>query len=109
MDKYETTPNVLNIAETCAASISLDDLQALCEDKNAPGPLTTSTKLTYGPIRGSSALRERLAGLYSIRTPSPLSPENILITAGAISANLLLFYTLVGPGDHVICVHPTYQ
>jgi len=32
-----------------------------------------------------------------------------LITPGAIAANFLLFYTLIGPSDHVICVHPTYQ
>jgi len=109
MDEYETTPGVLNIAETCAASISIDDLVALCEDPNIPLPINTSTKLTYGAIRGSPALRERLASLYSARVSSPLSPENILITPGAIAANFLLLYTLIGPGDHVICVHPTYQ
>jgi aspartate/methionine/tyrosine aminotransferase len=109
MDKYETTPGVLNIAETCAASLSIDDLVALCEDRNVPQPLSTSTKLTYGAIRGSQALRERLASLYSARVSSPLSTDNVLITPGAIAANFLLFYTLIGPSDHVICVHPTYQ
>lgn len=109
MDKYEVTPGVLNIAETCAASISIDDLVALSEDKNLPHPLDTSKKLTYGPIRGSDALRGRLASLYSARVASPLPPANILITPGAIAANFLVLYTLIGPGDHVICVHPTYQ
>jgi aspartate/methionine/tyrosine aminotransferase len=109
MDKYETTEGVLNIAETCAASISIDDLIGLCEDPNIPNPLRTSTKLTYGPIRGSNALRERLANLYSARVASPLPTDNILITPGAIAANFLLLYTLVEPGDHVICMHPTYQ
>lgn len=109
MDKYETTPGVLNIAETCAASISIDDLVALSEDKNLPHPINTSNKLTYGPIRGSPALRERLASLYSVRVSTPLSPDNILITPGAIAANFLVLYTLIGPGDHVICVHPTYK
>lgn len=109
MDKYETTPGVLNIAETCVASISIDDLVALCEDPNLEPPLKTSTKLTYGPIRGSDALRDRLASLYSVRVSSPLPAENVLITPGAIAANFLLFYTLIGPGDHVVCVYPTYQ
>ncbi|KAF4629026.1 hypothetical protein G7Y89_g9122 [Cudoniella acicularis] len=109
MDKYETIPEVLNIAETCAASISIDDLVGLCEDPNVPHPLKTSTKLTYGAIRGSAALRERLATLYSARVSSPLSPENVLITPGAIAANFLLLYTLIGPGDHVVCMYPTYQ
>lgn len=110
MDKYETVPGVLNIAETCAASVSIDDLVALCEDPNVEHPLKSSTKkLTYGPIRGSDTLRSRLASLYSARVSSPLPLDNILITPGAIAANFLLLYTLIGPGDHVICVYPTYQ
>ncbi len=109
MDKYEATPGVLNIAETCAASISIDDLAGLCEDKNVGGPLKTSTKLTYGAIKGSDALRGRLADLYSVRAWSPLPKENIILTAGAIGANFLILYTLLSPGDHVICVYPTYQ
>ncbi|KAK8008364.1 PLP-dependent transferase [Apiospora marii] len=42
-------------------------------------------------------------------SPNVVPPEQVLITQGAISANHLVFYTLVGPGDHVICVYPTYQ
>lgn len=106
MDKYETTEDVLNIAETCVASISIDDLVKLCEDPNVPHPLNTSTRLTYGPIRGSNTLRTRLASLYSVRATTPLLSESILITPGAIAANFLLLYTLIGPGDHVVCMHP---
>lgn len=109
MDKYETTEGVLNIAETCAASISIDDLVKLDEDSNPTHPLRTSTKLTYGAIRGSEGLRSRLAALYSTRVATPLPVDNILITPGAIAANFLLLYTLIGPGDHVVCVYPTYQ
>jgi aspartate/methionine/tyrosine aminotransferase len=109
MDTYETTPNVLNVAETCCASLSIDDLQELSEDKHIPPPPITSQKLTYGPIRGSNAIRERLSALYSARVTSPLPSDNILLTPGAIAANFLSLYTLVGPGDHVICVYPTYQ
>ncbi|KAJ9294714.1 hypothetical protein DTO271G3_6634 [Paecilomyces variotii] len=108
MDKYETTAKY-NIAETCSASISIDDLREISDDKST-NPLTLSTKkLTYGPIRGSHELRQNLANLYSVKTPSPLPRDHILITAGAIQANFLLLYTLVGPGDHVICHYPTYQ
>ncbi|KAI9732694.1 MAG: hypothetical protein M1818_007428 [Claussenomyces sp. TS43310] len=109
MDKYEVVPNVLNIAETCAAPVSIDDLVALSEDRDAHAPALTSTKLTYGPIPGSAALRSRLSALYSARVMSILPDENVLITPGAIAANFLAMYTLVGPGDHVICVYPTYQ
>ncbi|KAJ5748639.1 uncharacterized protein N7511_010335 [Penicillium nucicola] len=109
MDKYETIAKY-NTAETCCASISIDDLRALSEDKES-NPLTElqSTKLTYGAIRGSDKLRTTLANLYSAKTPAQLPKDNVLITAGAIQANFLLLYTLVGPGDHVICHYPTYQ
>ncbi|KAK0624616.1 pyridoxal phosphate-dependent transferase [Bombardia bombarda] len=109
MDTYETTPGVLNLAETCAASISVNDLVDLCEDENAPGPLTLSTKMTYGAILGSHNLRKRVASLFDKASTSPISEQSVLITQGAIAANFLAFYSLVGPGDHVICVYPTYQ
>jgi aspartate/methionine/tyrosine aminotransferase len=107
MDKYETQAKY-QLAETCCASISLEDLQAFSEDKSAQ-VLQPTTKLTYGPIRGSDALRSNLARLYSSTRGTPLSPDNILTTPGAIAANYLFFYSLLGPGDHVICHYPTYQ
>lgn len=107
MDRHETKCKY-NIAETCAASISIDELQALAEDKERP-VFQTSQALTYGAIRGSDELRSHLARLYSARIANPLSAESILTTTGAIQANYLVAYALVGPGDHVICHYPTYQ
>ncbi|KAK6340923.1 hypothetical protein TWF696_009236 [Orbilia brochopaga] len=100
-----------NIAETCCDSLSLSALAALRTDAQNDGtsidPLAgmLTKRLDYGAIRGSTALRTAIASLY---TP-PLDPSNVLITPGAIAANLLVFYALVGPGDHVIVLHPTYQ
>lgn len=105
MDKHETTAKN-NIAETCVASISLETLKSLSEDKESD-IWSTSTKLTYGAIRGSDRLRGNLANLYSAK--KPFQAENILITPGAIAANLISFYGLIGKGDHVICHYPTYQ
>ena len=112
MDKHESSAKY-NLAEVCSASISLADLQDLCEDESVPA-ITKSlfdptTKLTYGTTRGSHALRSNLADLYSTKSPAPFGPENILITPGAIAANLIAIYALVGKGDHVICHYPTYQ
>jgi DNA-binding transcriptional MocR family regulator len=104
MDKYENHCKY-NVAETCCASISLNQLQELSEDKNTP-LFNTSQILNYGAIRGSDALRGNLARLYSAKG-NALPPENILTTAGAIQANYLCAYALVGPGDHVICHYPT--
>lgn len=115
MDRYETTPGVINIAETCCASISVDDLISLNTDNSPSSPLQLSKKLTYGDILGSKTLRQRVASLLNrdlnLYSPDlePLTAENVIITQGAIAANFLVFYTLVGPGDHVISVYPTYQ
>lgn len=110
MDEYETSAKY-NLAETCCASISIDELLALSEDKTATASkLLDSSKVQgYGEIRGSTELRNHLSRLYSTKVGTPLLPENILITPGAIAANHLALYALVGPGDHVICHYPTYQ
>jgi aspartate/methionine/tyrosine aminotransferase len=107
MDEYELTCKY-NVSETCAASISISDLESISDDKST-SPFSNAMKLTYGPIRGSEALRSNLARLYSAKVNSPLSPDNILITPGAIAANFNVFYSLLGEGDHVICQYPTYQ
>ncbi|KAK4697436.1 hypothetical protein P7C71_g630, partial [Lecanoromycetidae sp. Uapishka_2] len=105
MDKYELEAKY-NVAETCVASISLDDLKGLSEDKDSE-IWSSSTKLTYGAIRGSEKLRKNLAQLYSAK--KPMSVDDVLITPGAIAANMTAFYGLIGNGDHVICHYPTYQ
>lgn len=107
MDAHENDAKY-NIAETCCASVSVNDLQKFSDDPSA-SPLDLSRKLTYGAIRGSDKLRTNLAALYSSDSEEDLSPEGIIITPGAIQANFEVFYALVGRGDHVICVYPTYQ
>jgi aspartate/methionine/tyrosine aminotransferase len=110
MDKYETSAKY-NLAETCCASISIDELVSLSENKTlqASDILSTSLVQNYGEIRGSIKLRENLSRLYSAKVGTPLSVDNILITPGAIAANHLVLYSLLKPGDHVICHYPTYQ
>lgn len=105
MNTHETHAKY-NIAETCVASISLDELRGLSEDISSE-IWSSSTKLTYGTIRGSEKLRTNLANRYSAK--KPFQADNILITPGAIAANLTVFYGLIGKGDHVICHYPTYQ
>ena len=110
MDEYEVSAKY-NIAETCCASISVDELISLSDKKDfkASDILDPSTVLNYGEIRGTTALRQNLSRLYSSKVGTPLSHENILITPGAIAGNHLVFYSLLGQGDHVICHYPTYQ
>lgn len=111
MDAYETAAKH-NIAESCCASVSIDDLRALSDDKTND-PIPSSVKLTYGSIRGTPKLRTNVANQYPVSETASdgdtLSPENVLVTPGGIQANFLLLYTLVSPGDHVVCQYPTYQ
>ncbi|KAF2792102.1 putative aspartate aminotransferase [Melanomma pulvis-pyrius CBS 109.77] len=110
MDEYEKTLGVLNIAETCVASVSVHDLVSFCEDKTLSSPVDFPKKLTYGPIPGSQRLRERIAAVYNNNsTLATLGADDVLVTQGTIGANFLLLYTLVNPGDHIVCMYPTYQ
>jgi DNA-binding transcriptional MocR family regulator len=109
MDTYENTPDVLNVAETCCSSISIDELSRFSDDKLNSLRIPTSLKLTYGPILGSPALRQRVAALCSDASRHCLTEDNVIITQGAINANFLVLYGLIGPGDHVVCAYPTYQ
>ncbi|KAJ5633419.1 hypothetical protein N7490_009758 [Penicillium lividum] len=106
MDDYENDAKY-NLAETCCASISLNDLLAFSPDKPA-NLIDFSRKQVYGAIRGSEALRSNIAAMYSIES-TPLPVDKVLVTSGAIQANFLSLYTNVGPSDHVICQYPTYQ
>ncbi|KAK1656959.1 aspartate aminotransferase [Colletotrichum godetiae] len=110
MDRLETTPGALNIAETCCESVSIKELTELSIDKSAAGPLDIATRrMTYGAIYGSEKTRQQIANLYENDVSGSLPSDQVIITQGAIVANFLTLYTLVGANDHVICVHPTYQ
>lgn len=111
MDSHETSAKY-NLAETCCASVSIDELCSLSERASAPSAkslLSTSAIQNYGHIRGNPSLLAHLSRLYSSKVGTPLPSEHILITPGAIAANFLTFYALLGPGDHVVCHYPTYQ
>ncbi len=63
-----------------------------------------SLRLGYTEARGTARLRGELASTYE-----DVSPDDILVTTGAIEANFLLFTSLLDVGDHVVAVYPAYQ
>src|SRR5581483_5233453 len=63
-----------------------------------------SARLGYSEARGSLELRSAIAATYR-----NCSPENILVTTGAIEANFLLFNVLLNAGDGVVVPDPAYQ
>ena len=105
MSTYESSPDVLNIAETCAASVSIDELRSLSDDESV-SPIDTSAILNYGTPLGSEGLRRLIARHHG---GEGLAASNVVVAQGAISANFLTLYALLGRGDHVVCVYPTFQ
>jgi aspartate/methionine/tyrosine aminotransferase len=61
-------------------------------------------RLGYTEATGSPALRTEIARLYD-----GLSPDDILVFAGAEEAIFVLHNVLLGPGDHALVVAPAYQ
>lgn len=101
MNEYETRITH-NMAETCCYSLNLNEVGEISGEKF---DFDFNARLTYGDIEGSNALRTLIASSYG----KEFTKENVLVTNGAIAANFLLYYALVGPGDHVISVSPTYS
>ena len=62
----------------------------------------------YTVALGIAPLREAIAGFYQTRHGFTLSPERVAVTAGASGAMLILFGTLVNPGDEWLMPDPTY-
>lgn len=117
MDAHETNINY-NMGETCCYSLSIEELMNLIkeedhsfniqEQRNKMADDILNTRLTYGAIRGSDRLKTEVAKLYN-NEDTEITPNDIIITNGAIGANFLTFYSLVDTGDHVIVVDPSYQ
>jgi aspartate/methionine/tyrosine aminotransferase len=67
-----------------------------------------SQALGYTPALGITALREAIAGFYGLRHGLDISPERIIVTAGASGAFLLALGALVDPGDEWLMPDPCY-
>ena len=103
MNEWETRCTY-NLAETCVASITIEELLALSGRDEGDLSELLSMKLTYGDIEGSDRLRTAISRLYA-----NTSITDITITHGTIAANMLVHKGLVERGDHVVSIIPTYQ
>jgi aspartate/methionine/tyrosine aminotransferase len=103
MNEWETRCTY-NLAETCVASITIEELLALSGGSADDLSGLLSMKLTYGDIEGSPRLRTAIANLYANQCA-----EDITVTHGTIAANMLVHKAIVEPDDHVLSIVPTYQ
>lgn len=103
MNEWETRCD-FNLAETCVASITIDELLQLCGRNSDDLSELLAMKMTYGAIEGSDRLRGAISALYDDQ-----DIENITVTHGTIAANTLVHRALVSAGDEVVSIVPTYQ
>jgi len=70
--------------------------------------MAANTPLPYTGALGLPALREAIASFYQQAHGVRISPERVVVTAGASAALLLLTAALVDPGDEVLVGDPSY-
>jgi aspartate/methionine/tyrosine aminotransferase len=88
-----------NLSESGVEPLTLDGLLALAD--------TTSvgdTLLGYGQSNGTDELRTRIAALYT-----GAGADDVVVCNGSAEANFLAIWELVGPGDEVVILVPTYM
>ncbi len=103
MNEWETRCTY-NLAETCVASITIEELLQLSGRNQTDLSDLLSMKMTYGAIEGSDRLRTAISTLYEDQ-----GIANITVTHGTIAANMLVHKALVSRGDKVVSIVPTYQ
>ena len=105
MTKYEMNVS-WDIAESGIFPMSCREILDLLppEERETELDRLLDLRLGYSEACGSAELRGLLAATYE-----NTSPDEILVTTGAIEANFLLFNELLSPGDRVVIVNPAYQ
>ena len=91
-----------NLTESGVHPISLADL--LNGDQGKLDQLL-ATEINYPHVNGNPELRQNIARLYDGATWD----KNILVTVGAAEANYIICNTLLGPGDEIATMTPTYK
>jgi aspartate/methionine/tyrosine aminotransferase len=89
-------------------SIGEPDFGAPAPVLAALGEVLRAGRTPYTAALGLSSLREAIARHYRERYGVILSPERVVVTAGASGALLLAMAALVNPGDEVLMPDPCY-
>ena len=100
MSKFEQDVD-FNLSESGVHPILLKDLLG-GETESISNFLETD--LNYPYVNGIPELRQNIANLYDGATP-----DNILVTVGAIEANYISTRTLLSAGDEIVIMLPNYM
>lgn len=102
MERWQSTyENVVdyNLSESGVEPLTLHELLQL-----SGSDALLNTALGYGQSNGTEALRSRIAQLYG-----STDIDGITVCNGSAEANFLAVWELVGPGDEVAILTPTYM
>lgn len=98
------------LAGSIGPARSLEEIKAISTD-----PEETAKALEFDKIRlgggttpGDEGLRQRVAAFYD-PTKTTVTADDVVIANGTTGANLLVFQSLLAPGDHIICLYPAYE
>ena len=100
MSKFEQEVE-FNLSESGVHPILVSDL--IADNPNMVEELLESD-LNYPHVNGTPELRQNIANLYDGATP-----DNVLVTVGAIEANYITIRTLLSEGDEIVIMSPNYQ
>jgi aspartate/methionine/tyrosine aminotransferase len=100
MSKFEQSVDY-NLSESGVHPVLLSEL--LADDPDYINELL-ATDLNYPHVNGIPELRQNIANLYDNATP-----ENVIVTVGAIEANYLTVRSLLSAGDEIVIMLPNYM
>ena len=100
MSKFEQEVDY-NLSESGVHPMQLNEI--LSESPEALETLL-KTEINYPHVNGIPELRANIARLYDGATP-----ENVLVTVGAIEANYISIRTLLDAGDEIVVMLPNYM
>jgi len=98
MSRFEQDVDI-NLTESGVHPVTLGDF---LEMSGTDPAVLHDLDLNYPHVEGIPALREAIAAMYGA------SPQQVLVTVGAIEANHIVTRTLVGPGQGIAVMVPNY-
>ncbi|MGC1303491.1 MAG: aminotransferase [Caulobacteraceae bacterium] len=93
----------VNLGQGFPDSEGPEDVRAAAARATLEGPNQ------YPPMLGTPALRQAVAEHYGRVQGLALTPEQVVVTAGATEALAAAFLALISPGDEVVLFQPLYD
>jgi len=88
-----------NLADSGVQPVSVKEMLASEEIERR----MREVALHYPVVNGTPRLRELIAGMYKT------NPSQVLVTVGAAEANGASVQSMLGPGDEVVAMEPSYR